>query len=247
MHRILDGNHFLPNQVEEMNFHPTETKDLKATHCRSNRFANRISSWSSIFRPGVLNSLLGMVLLVGSWGCAHLDPLASKPVQHGQISTVKEDWCLSSGKLCQAVSTYRKQNYSLAQNQFLQVTLETNNPKIRDRALLGAALSGLLQSEDEEQILGRMTDLKLVMASFSTVDDHFNYPLLYPFFQMMVELQQEKDAHAKLRRESRLQSNKVTALENELSRLTQQVAELEALFQLLEQQKRQYTQPGAIN
>ncbi|GAB6059094.1 hypothetical protein [Desulfonatronum parangueonense] len=147
----------------------------------------------------------------------------------------------------QAMASYRKHHYSKAYERFVQVFLEADDLQVRDKALLGAALSDLLLAQANEDITHRLPDLERLFSITKGSQDSLCYGLLEPFLLKLVELRQQTLSYESLRIESRSQSEKITSLKEETSRLQQQVEELEALFQQLEQQKRQPLTSGATN
>ncbi|SDB45707.1 hypothetical protein SAMN05660653_02232 [Desulfonatronum thiosulfatophilum] len=210
----------------------------------------------------VTSCLLLLLLGTGIWSCAYHDfswdeyvRKADAPNPEDAEGYFKETFSTPMNsessrcneKLQQALALYKKHNYTKAYKQFVQVVLETDDPELQDKALLGAALSDLLILQANEDITQKLPDLELLFSNFQGPRNHFSYELLEPFLLKLVELRQQSLSYQSLRAESRSQSQKIETLRKETTRLRQQVEELEALFQKLEQQKRQPVTPGATN
>lgn len=156
------------------------------------------------------------------------------------------DWSLGNERLARALSAYQRADYEQARTLFLRVVLETDTEAILDRAMLGAALSGLLSAENADDVARHLHDFDSLASALVTTNDALVPDLLRPVFRFALAFHEEQRSKRMLHAEFEVKSRQVAALQSEVALLRSQVEELEALFQFLEQQKRQLTIPGSI-
>ncbi|PTN34459.1 hypothetical protein [Desulfonatronum sp. SC1] len=157
------------------------------------------------------------------------------------------DWSLGHDRLARALSAYQREDYVEARSLFLRAALETDKVDILDRAMLGAVLSGLLSAEDVDAIERHLRDFDHLALRLGAGDVPLNPDLMRPVLQVALEFHAARQDSRVLRTEFEVKSKQVAALREEVTLLRSQVEELEALFQFLEQQKRQLSVPGVVN
>jgi hypothetical protein len=157
------------------------------------------------------------------------------------------DWSLGHERLAQALSAYQREDYVEAWSLFLRAALETDKVEVLDRAMLGAVLSGLLSAEDVDAVERHLRDFDHLALRLGAGGVPLNPDLMRPVLQVTLEFHAARQDSRVLRKEFEVKSRQVAALREEVTLLRSQVEELEALFQFLEQQKRQLSVPGVVN
>ncbi|WP_028572808.1 hypothetical protein [Desulfonatronum lacustre] len=159
----------------------------------------------------------------------------------------EEDWSLGQDRLARALSAYQREDYVEARSLFLRVALETDTVDILDRAMLGAALSGLLSAEDMDEVARHLHDFDNFTPRLKDGDVPLTPVLMRPVLQVVLDFHTVRQDSRVVRAEYEEKSRQAEVLQKEVSLLRSQVEELEALFQFLEQQKRQLSAPGVVN
>ncbi|WP_045218433.1 hypothetical protein [Desulfonatronum thioautotrophicum] len=189
---------------------------------------------------------LGIFLIPIFWGCTpatapwRLDRSILRP------AATELDWSLGHERLARALSAYQRADYVEARSLFLRVALETDTVDVLDRTMLGAILSGLLSAENVEEVTRHLLDFDNIASEIETDVGIITPDLLRPILQFALAFHEEQRSNRKLRDEFEGKSRQIAALKSEISLLRTQIQELEALFQFLEQQKRQLTIPGSV-
>ncbi len=198
-----------------------------------------------LFRAIVL--VLVIVLITTFLGCTaggapwRLDRALVRPAL-GEM-----DWSLGHDRLARALSVYQREDYVEARSLFLRVALETDTVDILDRAMLGAVLSGLLSAEDADEVALHLHDFDTFTPRLGAGDVLLTPDLMRPVLQVVLDFQTIRQDSRMVRAECEVKSGQVAALQKEVSLLRSQVEELEALFQFLEQQKRQLSASGVVH
>lgn len=182
-------------------------------------------------------ALLGCAPVGGPWG---LDRGVFRPVPS------QADWSLGHDQLARALIAYQRADYEEARALFLKVVLETDAQAILDRAMVGMVLSDLLTAERADEVERHLHTFDNLASELVTEGRVLTPDLLRPVLGFVLAFHEEQRSNRMLRTEYEVKSRQVAALQSEIALLRSQVEELEALFQFLEQQKRQLTIPGSI-
>ena len=191
--------------------------------------------------------ILPLFLVITTWGCTpKLSPCLPDETMP-QDPFHETVWSPEDPRLVHALSVYQQGNFPEARLAFLRVALETDTMNDRELAMLGAILSGLLSARDVDEVQIHLDEFERLASGLGTGEVLLDPDLLRPLLQTVLEVQEGRQKVQKLRTESETKSRRISSLQDETAKLKQQVEELEALFQLLEQQKRQPIVPGVIN
>lgn len=191
--------------------------------------------------------VLTVLLITSLLGCSH----AGAPWKQGgalfRPALDEVDWSLGHDRLARALSTYQREDYVEARSLFLRTALETDKVDILDRAMLGAVLSGLLSAEDVDTAERHLSDFDHLALRLGAGGVPLNPDLMRPVLQVTLEFHVERQDSRALRTQFEVKSRQIATLQEQVTLLRSQVEELEALFQFLEQQKRQLSVPGVVN
>ena len=136
-----------------------------------------------------------------------------------------------------AMDDFEKGAYPEAKTQFRQIADNTQNPKLKEQAQLGAVLSDMLSADALADIQDPENELEKMMQQTSSVMS-MDIRLLRPFIQNLRENTVLKEENRCLHNEKDADMNRIQALKKENKNLKGQIKELEDLFELIEQQKR---------